>query len=136
MARVRTPVAAAQATAWLGALLRRLRPIAVGTAAVWTTAVLGAAIWLADRYQLSAAALFARLAELGSELLWAAVIEVAALVQASGLDQLWQQTAGAVPGPTVLTAVALMTAVSGLAIWTLYRVAGYETSQKVSAHVF
>jgi hypothetical protein len=59
---------------------------------------------------------------------------VGALLHVSGLVELWAELARAVPGPGVLSAVALMTAFSGLAIWGLYRVTGYQPS-RVSAHV-
>ena len=68
------------------------------------------------------------------QLVWAGVIKLGALLHVSGLAELWAELARAVPGPGVLSAVALMTAFSGLAIWGLYRVTGYQPST-VSAHV-
>ncbi len=135
LARVRKPaVARGAAAAWLPALVRRLRPVAAVTAALWTAAVLGGAVWLSAGLGLSGAALVARALTYARQLVWAGVIKVGALLHVSGLAELWAELARAVPGPGVLSAVALMTAFSGLAIWGLYRVTGYQPST-VSAHV-
>ena len=112
----------------------RLRPVAAVTAALWTAAVLGGAVWLSAGLGLSGAALVARALTYARQLVWAGVIKVGALLHVSGLAELWAELARAVPGPGVLSAVALMTAFSGLAIWGLYRVTGYQPST-VSAHV-
>ncbi len=138
MARVRQPApVAASAPPWWQKLARRLRPVAVGATAAWGGVVAGGAggaIWLVARVDVSATALFARFFDYSTQLAWAGVVKIAAFLELSGLADAWTTAAGVVPGPGVLSAVALMTAVSGLAVWTLYRVTGHQPSG-MNAHV-
>lgn len=118
LARVRKPAAASRSWA---PLARRLRPVAVVAAAFWGGIVVAGAAWLGASTGLSPSGLIAAgLAFLG-EAAWSAVIRVGALLQVSGLVDLWAEIAGSVPGPGVLSALALMNAFAGLAIWGLYR---------------
>jgi predicted anti-sigma-YlaC factor YlaD len=133
MERVRLPVEPRAASAWLPRLARRLRPVAVGAAALWTVGVIGGAAWLQSRLDIPAALLLTRLIDGTKELLLAVAIQVGAILQLSGLAELWADVTAKVPGLGVAGALALMTAMSGLAIWTLYRVTSYQPS-KVDAH--
>ena len=134
MARVRLPVGAKTAVAgWLPRLVRGLRPVAVGAAAVWTVAVVGGAVWLQSQVNVPARLLFARLLNQARELLLAAVIKLGAILQLSGVADLWATVVETVPGPGVVVAAALIAVLSGLAIWTLYRVTGYQPP-RVNAH--
>lgn len=134
MARVRVAVQAKPAAAWLPKLARKLRPVALGAAAVWSAAVIGGGLWLGGRIELPAAAFVAGGLTFIKQLLWAGVLRLGAFLHLSGLIDLWADVVEAVPGPGVLSAVAVMTAVSGLAIWTLHKVVRYEPSG-VDAHV-
>lgn len=129
MARVRTRAAAAR----LPALARRLRPVAVAAAAVWSAAVVGGAIWL-SRVDLPAGALIARGLGGMRDLLWAGILKLGAMAHVSGFLEFWSQAVGAVPGSVLLSAAAAMTAASALAIYTLYRVIDYQPST-FDAHV-
>jgi hypothetical protein len=132
MVRVRVQTEARPA--WLPKLARRLRPVALGAAATWAAAVVGGGLWLGTRADIPAAALVARGLGHMSDLIWVAVLRVGALLHLSGLSDLWAEAVDAVPGPGVLSALAVMTALSGLAIWTLHRVVGYEPP-RIDAHV-
>ncbi len=135
MARVRQPApVAASAPPWWQKLTRRLRPVAVGATAAWGGVVAGGAIWLVAQVDVPATALFARFFDYSTKLAWAGVVKIAVFLELSGLADAWTAAAGAVPGPGVLSAVALMTAVSGLAVWTLYRITGHQPSG-MNAHV-
>lgn len=135
MARVRQPVRvpAAAPARWLK-LARRLRPVALGAAAVWGGVVVGGTVWLGARMDVSAAAVIARFFNYSTQLAWAGVVKIGAFLELSGLGAAWTTAAEAVPGPGVLSAVAFMTAVSAIAIWTLYRLTGYQPSG-MNAHV-
>lgn len=133
MQRVRRPAAARTNPAWLPGLARRLRPVAVAAAAAWTGLVIGGAVWLQSRLDASLTALLARLFSGAKALLLAAAIDLDAMLRLSGLLERWVDLSAGVPGLGVAGALALMTALCGLAIWTLYRVASYEPS-KVDAH--
>ncbi len=135
MARVRQPApVAASAPPWWQKLARRLRPVAVGATAAWGGVLAWGAIWLVAQVDVSATVLIARFFDYSTELAWAGVVRIGAFLELSGLADAWTAAAGAVPGPGVLSAVALMTAVSGLAVWTLYRVTGHQPSG-MNAHV-
>lgn len=134
MERVRKPAAESAAASWLPALVRRLRPVAVVTTALWTGVVIGGAVWLEASLGVSLPTLIARSLAFARELAWSAVIKIGALAHVSGLLEVWGEMVRTVPGPGVLSAVALMTALAGLAIWGLYRVTGYQPS-RVNAHV-
>ena len=134
MARVRPPEGA-EAAASFGrrSLLRRLRPVIVGAAASWAGAVVIGAAWLATRVDLSAGMLLSTLASEARQLLLAGLIEVAGFLHTAGAVDLWNRLAESVPGPAaVMAAVALMTALSGLAGWILYRVT--EEPARIGAH--
>ncbi len=134
MARVRATAEATPAAAWLLKLGHKLRPVAIGAAGVWSTAVVAGAFWLGGRVDIPATALVSRGVGFTTELVWAAVLKIGATLQVSGFFQLWARVVDLVPGPGVISAVAVMTAISGAAIWTLYRVVGYEPS-RIDAHV-
>lgn len=129
MAHLRLPgeeeVAAA---AWLPRLARRLRPVALGATAIWTAAVLVGTAWVQTRLDLPLTTVLTGMLAYLRQLTLEALIRVAAFLHLSGLGELWSQ-ASQLSGPGVLAAVALMTSISGLAIWTLYRVAGTPTSK-------
>jgi len=134
MARVRS-VADAQPVSAFGwrSLARRLRPVLIGAAASWAGAVVIGAAWLTSRVDVSAGVLLTKLLSGARNLLLAALIEVGTLLHTSGAVDLWNRLAETVPGPAaVVAAAALMTALSGLAVWTLYRVTG-QTS-RIGAH--
>lgn len=134
MARVRLPVRAGTALlGWMPRLVRGLRPVAVATAAAWTAAVVGGAVWLQSQVNVPAGILFARLLNQAKELLLAALIKLGAILQLSGVADLWATVVETVPGPGVVVAAALVAVLSGLAIWTLYRVTGYQPP-RVNAH--
>lgn len=134
MARVRLPEPAeSEAPARLPALVRRLRRVAVAAAAVWTAAVVGGAAWLDHVVDVPTSMLLARLFANARELLLAAVLKLGAILQLSGLADAWTELVETVPGSGVVIAGTLITVLSGLAIWTLYRVTGYEPPE-ANAH--
>lgn len=133
MERVHVAAAPARA-AWVPKLARRLRPVALGAAAAWSAIVIGGGLWLGSQAEIPAAALVARGIGFVTNLAWAGVLEVGAAIHLSGVLDLWARAVQAVPGPGIVGAVAVMTAVSGLAIWTLHRVVGYQPS-RIDAHV-
>lgn len=115
-------------------LLRRLRPVAMVAAAAWTAIVAGGAWWVQAQVEAPATALLAELASRASGLLLTAVIEVAAFLRITGVLEILNEWAATVPSREVALALSLMTMLSGLAIWTLYRVTAYQPSRvKVNA---
>ncbi|MGD2153896.1 MAG: hypothetical protein PVG79_11570 [Gemmatimonadales bacterium] len=134
MARVRLPEPVDTVTAVrLPSLLRRLRPVVAAAAAVWTAAVVGGALWLQHTVDVPSSMLVARLFSGVRELLLAAVLKLGAVVQLSGLSDAWTELVETIPGSGVVIAGTLITVLSGLAIWTLYRVTGYEPPE-ANAH--
>jgi predicted anti-sigma-YlaC factor YlaD len=134
MAQVRVPEPAhAAATNWLPAFSRRLRPVALAAAAVWTMAVVLGAAWLQSIVDVPASMLLARLFSDARELLMTAVLKIGAALHLSGLADAWSGITERVPGYGFALAVILMTVLSGLAIWTLYRVTEYQPPE-VNAH--
>ena len=134
MARVRVRAPAKQAVqTWLPSLARRLRPVAVGAAALWTSAVIVGVAWAQTWLDMPAGVLIAQLLVQAKQLALAAAIEIGAILHLSGLADFWAQLTETVPGPGIAGAVALMTVLSGLAIWTLYRVATYQPP-RIDAH--
>ncbi|NIR45239.1 MAG: hypothetical protein GWN99_12715 [Gemmatimonadetes bacterium] len=134
MANLRLPAEdEVQAAAWLPQLTRRLRPVALGAAAIWTAAVLVGTAWVQTRLDVSLTALLTGFLAYVRQLTLEALIEVAALLQLSGLGEVFNQ-ASQLSGAGVLVAVALMTSISGLALWTLYRVAGTTTTSRKHAN--
>jgi anti-sigma factor RsiW len=132
MARVRAPARQAIRT-WVPTLARRLRPVAVGAAALWTSAVIVGVAWAQTWLDIPAGVLIAQLLAQAKQLALAAAIKIGAILHISGLADFWTQLTETVPGPGIAVAVALMTVLSGLAIWTLYRVAGYQPP-RIDAH--
>ncbi len=134
MAQLRLPEPAeATGAARLPALLRRLRPVAVAAAAIWTVAVVGGAVWLQQTVDVPGSVLLARFFSNARELLVAAVLKLGAILHLSGLADAWTELVETVPGSGVVIAGTLITVLSGLAIWTLYRVTGYEPPE-ANAH--
>ncbi len=134
MARVRLPTAAeAEGSARVPALVRRLRPVAVAAAAVWTAALVGGVAWLQRVVDVPGSILLARLFTGARELLLAAVLKLGAILQLSGIADAWTGLVETVPGSGVVIAGFVITSLSGLAIWTLHRVTGYEPPE-VNAH--
>lgn len=133
MARIRVPASASsRATAGWRGFARRLRPALLGAAATWVTAVVGAGAWLLASTDVPAGVLLAGIASAARDLLLAAAIEVGTFLHLSGVTALWNQVADTVPGTGLAAAVATMTALSGLAVWTLYRVNGQPP--RIGAH--
>lgn len=130
MARLRLPAEEeVVAAAWLHGLARRLRPVVVGAAAAWAATLIGGAAWLQTRLDAPAATLLSGLLVYVRQWLLAAVLRIGAFLELSGIADLWSRTAETVPALGVVGAVALMTLVSGFAIWILYRVTGYQPSR-------
>ncbi len=135
MARVRLPDEARTATpSLMPRTIRRLRRIAVAAAAVWTAGLAGSAVWLHSQLDVAPGLLLARLLSAARDLLLAGVVKLGALLHVSGLSESVAGVIATVPGPGLAGALAAMTALSGLAIWTLHRVIEYEPS-RVDAHV-
>lgn len=135
MARIRLP-ATAQATrlpAWIPKVARQARRLAIGTAAVWSAAVIGGLAWLVTRTDVSGSEALSSALAYAIGLLWAGVVKLGAVLHLSGLLDAWRQAEQTVPGPGILSAVALMTAISGLALWTLYKVVD-QKPMRVKAH--
>ena len=132
LARVRKPSVREQ-HGIIPHLGRRLRRAAVAAAALWAAVLAGGGVWMATSLTDSPGALAGQGLAYIHDLLWAGVVRVAALLQVSGIVEAWNEVASAVPGPSVLSAVALMTAFGGLALWGLYRVTGYRES-RIKAH--
>jgi anti-sigma factor RsiW len=134
LARVRLPEPAETVgPARLPSLARRLRPVAVAAAAVWTVAVVGGAAWLQQTVDVPGSILLARFFSNARELLLAAVLKLGAILHLSGLADAWTELVETVPGSGVVIAGGLITVLSGLAIWTLYRVTGYKPPE-ANAH--
>ncbi len=125
--QVRRPAAAI--LLWRPRLARRLRRAAMGAAAAWVAALAGGAAWLGSRVDVPATVLLARFVNGVQELLLGTVIKVGAILHLSGLTDLWAE----LPSPTLAGALATLAALSALAVWTLYRVTGYQPSE-VNAH--
>lgn len=134
MARVRLPKPAETAgAARVPSLLRRLRPVAVAAAAVWTVVVVGSAAWVQQAIDVSGSLLLARFLSNARELLIAAVLKLGAALELSGVAEAWTELVETIPGSGVVIAGTLITVLSGLAIWTLYRVTGNEPPE-ANAH--
>ncbi len=135
MARVRLPDdAMAAAPNLMPRTVRRLRRIAVAAAAVWTAGLAGGAVWLHSQLDVTPGLLLARLLTGARDLAVAGVVKLAALLHLSGLSESVAGAIATVPAPGLAGALAAMTALSGLAIWTLHRVIEYEPS-RVDTHV-
>jgi hypothetical protein len=133
MAHLRLPAEEeVAAAAWLPRLARRLRPVVLGAAAIWTAAVLVGTAWVQTRLDVPLTTVLTGLLAYVRQLTLEALIRVAAFLHLNGFGDVWNQ-ASQLSGPGVLVAVALMTSISGLAIWTLvwtlYRIAGTRTSR-------
>jgi hypothetical protein len=90
-------------------------------------------MWLFSRVDVPAGVLLARASTGARDALLAAFIEVATALHVTGLIDFWNNFAARVPGPGIAAAAALMTALSALAIWMLYRVTGYQPA-RIQAH--
>lgn len=122
--RARSPV-----TARWSSLVRRLRPIAIAAAAAWTAVVGGGVWWLQGRVDAPPAVLLAELASQAGGVLLAVVIKVTAFLQTTGVLEAIGEWGEAVPGQGLALALSIMTMLSGVAIWTLYRVTAYQPSR-------
>ncbi len=134
MERVRLPVEAPAGTPLRQRTARRLRRLAVAATTLWTAGLAGGAAWVHFRLDVGPGALLARLLASVQELALAGAIELGTLIQLSGLPEAASGMMRTVPGPAVAAALAGMTGLSGLAIWLLYRVSGYQPS-RVNGHV-
>jgi anti-sigma factor RsiW len=123
MARVRVPAMAKAPAPWL---VRWVRPVVLGIAASWAVVVIGGGAWLNRQLDVPAGALVARLFSQVGDLALAALIRLGTFLHLSGLADTWSRFIETVPGQSVALAAALMAVVSGLAIWTLYRVISYQ----------
>jgi anti-sigma factor RsiW len=119
--------------AWVAKVAQRAPRIAAGVVGAWTLMIVGAAAWLQKTVDVPPAALLAQFLNSAKELLLAGAIEVATFLQLSGFIDWLTEVTGTVPGLGVAGAAALMTALSSLAIWTLYRVTRDEPP-RVDAH--
>lgn len=133
LARVVPTGAKAGSAAGWRRLASRLRPVAVGAAAGWCALVAGATAWVVARVDLPAGVLLTRAISDARALLLDAVIDVGAFLHLNGVIDLWNRAAETVPGPGFASGAALMTALSGIAIWALYRVTAYEPP-RIGAH--
>ena len=116
------------AAAWLPGLWSRLRPIAVGAVVAWSVTLLFGTALLQTRLGVPVRTLFTGFFAYIRQLVLEAVIRIGAFLHLSGIADLWSKTSE-VSGLGVIGALALMTVVSGLAIWMLYRVTGYQPSR-------
>lgn len=135
MARVRLPAArkAAGTPGWASGLTAQMRRLALGTAALWSAVVLAGAVWLTTRLEVSPSEIASGFLGEAVRLLWAGIIKIGATVHLSGLVDAWTRAEQLVPGPGFLSAVAVMTALSGIALWLLYRVSASEPV-RINAH--
>ncbi len=134
MKQVRLPaVSPVPAQAWVHQVARRAPRIAAAVIGAWSVTLMGAAAWLQKTVDVPPAMLANRLLSYVSDWLLAAAIKVAAFLHLSGLADLWTRVTDTVPGIGLAGAVVLTTVLCGLAIWTLYRVIGYQPPE-VDAH--
>ncbi len=134
MARVRVPEAATTSSPLKPRTALRLRRLAVAATTLWTAGLAGGAAWLHFRLDVGAGELLARTLASVQELALAGAIKLGTLIQLSGLPDAASGMIQTVPGPVMVAALAGMTGLSGLAIWLLYRVTGYQPS-RVNGHV-
>jgi anti-sigma factor RsiW len=129
MAQLRQPTEEeVVAAVWLPGLLRRLRPVAVGAVVAWSVTLLFGTALLQTRLGVPIRTLFTGFFAYIRQLMLEAVIRIGAFLHLSGITDLWSRTSE-VSGLGIVGALALMTVVSGLAIWMLYRVTGYQPSR-------
>jgi predicted anti-sigma-YlaC factor YlaD len=134
MRRARVPAPKrAEAPALVVRLAHRAPRIAAAVIGAWTLCVVGGAAWLQKTVDVPLALLLARFVGQLQEYLIGVAINVVAYLHLSGLAEWWSEFSSSIPGLGVAGALALMTALSGLAIWTLYRVVGYQPP-RVDAH--
>ncbi|MGD8699373.1 MAG: hypothetical protein PVJ43_08790 [Gemmatimonadales bacterium] len=112
---------------------QRAPRVAAAVIGAWTLTVVGGAAWLQKTVDVPLALLLARFVGQLKEYMVGAAINVVAYLHISGLAEWWSDFSNSIPGLGVAGALALMTALSGLAIWTLYRVVGYQPP-RVDAH--
>ncbi len=134
MELVRVPVEAPTAAPGLmPRTVRRLRRLAVAATTVWTAGLAGGAAWLHFRHEVGPGALLARLLASVQDVALAGAIKLGTLIELSGIPETAAGAIQAVPGAGLVAALAGMTALSGVAVWTLYRVTGYQPS-RVNGH--
>jgi hypothetical protein len=134
MQQVRIPVPKRAEVPPLAVRLAHRAPrIAAAVIGAWTLTVVGGAAWLQKTVDVPLALLLARFVGQLKEYLIGAAINVVAYFHLSGLAEWWSEFSNSIPGLGVAGALALMAALSGLAIWTLYRVVGYQPP-RVDAH--
>ena len=134
MRQVRIPAPKrAEAPVLVVRLAHRAPRIAAAVIGAWTLTVVGGAAWLQKTVDVPLALLLARFVGQMKEYFIGVAIDVVAYLHLSGLAEWWSQFSNSIPGLGVAGALALMTALSGLAIWTLYRVVGYQPP-RVDAH--
>ena len=134
MRQVRLPAASpATAQVWVHRVARRAPRIAAAVIGAWSVTLMGAAAWLQKTVDVPPAMLANRLFSYVGDWLVAVTLKAAAFLHLSGLADLWTRTTDTVPGIGVAGAIVLMTVLCGLAIWTLYRVIGYQPP-RVDAH--
>jgi anti-sigma factor RsiW len=134
MEQVRVAVEArAAAPAWLVRLIQKAPRIAAAVIGAWTVSLVLAVAWLRTRVDVPFEILAARFLSDLKQMFVAAVLKVAAVLHLSGFADWWAGLSDKVPGLGVAGAVALMTVLCGLAIWTLRRVMGYQPP-RVDAH--
>ena len=121
------------APAWVVKVARRAPRIAAGVVGLWTLSVVFGAAWLQKTVDVPPAMLLARFLNDAKELLLAGAIKLGAILHLSGFLDVLAEVSDTVPGLGVAGAAALVTALSCLAIWTLYRVTKYEPP-RVDAH--
>jgi hypothetical protein len=134
MKEVRIPTEqVAGAPAWVVKVARRAPRIAAGVLGLWTLGIVGAAAWLQKTMDVPLPMLLARLLNDAEDALWAGAIKLGAILQLSGLLDGWPEAFANVPGLGVAGVATLVSTLSGLAIWTLYRVTKYEPP-RIDAH--
>jgi hypothetical protein len=134
MEQVRLPAASsAQAQAWVHRVARKAPRIAAAVVGAWCLTLIGAAAWIQKTVEVPPAMLTNRLFNYLGDWLVAATLKAAAFLHLSGLADSWTRVTDAVPGIGIAGAIVLMTVLCGLAIWTLYRVIGYQPP-RVDAH--
>jgi len=134
MQQVRIPAPKrAEAPVLVVRLAHRAPRIAAAVIGAWTLSVVGGAAWLQKTVDVPLALLLARFVGQMKEYFIGVAIDVVAYLHLSGLAEWWSEFSNSIPGLGVAGALALMTALSGLAIWTLYRVVGYQPP-RVDAH--
>lgn len=134
MQQVRVPTPRrAEARPLVVRLAHKAPRIAAAVIGAWALTLVGGAAWLQKTVDVPLALLLARFVAQLKEYMIGTAIDIVAYFHLSGLAEWWSQFGNSIPGLGVAGALALMAALSGLAIWTLYRVVGYQPP-RVDAH--